>query len=176
MSGFTDAFYKDATARFKEKVIASPPSCASAPLPPAHAADGRDLASDYITGESPSTWFEASEVWEIRGAELTARSASSRPILVNVLQSRPHGGSGGGARRERACPSLSTVPADPTRQIDGGGFNLRTVREPLPLLTSHCLKVLDLFRSQANRLAPRQAANEANKDANIEDVESCNSD
>jgi len=53
MSGFTDAFYKAATARLGAKTIASPPSY-------------------YVTGESPSVWFEADEVWEIRGAELTA--------------------------------------------------------------------------------------------------------
>jgi len=53
MSGFSDAFYKEATARFQKKILASPPPY-------------------YMTGESCSVWFEASEVWEIRGAELTA--------------------------------------------------------------------------------------------------------
>ncbi|KAA6428449.1 MAG: DNA ligase [Trebouxia sp. A1-2] len=52
MSGFTDAFYADATTRFKATAIP-----AKKPY--------------YRTNESPDVWFEPTEVWEIRGADLT---------------------------------------------------------------------------------------------------------
>ncbi|DBB01067.1 hypothetical protein WJX77_004280 [Trebouxia sp. C0004] len=52
MSGFTDAFYADATTRFKATTIPA-------------------KKSYYRTDESPDVWFEPSEVWEIRGADLT---------------------------------------------------------------------------------------------------------
>ncbi|GMH43726.1 hypothetical protein BSKO_11648 [Bryopsis sp. KO-2023] len=52
MSGFSDAFYEEATARLSEKAIPGPKSY-------------------YRTQEQPSTWFEPSEVWEIKGADLT---------------------------------------------------------------------------------------------------------
>ena len=51
MSGFTDDFYKAATERLGARVVGAPPSY-------------------YVTGERPSVWFVAEEVWEIRGAEL----------------------------------------------------------------------------------------------------------
>lgn len=52
MSGFTDEFYKAATARLKETIIPN-------------------KKSYYVTHESPDVWFNATEVWEIRGADLT---------------------------------------------------------------------------------------------------------
>ena len=52
MSGFTDDFYKAATARLKETIIPT-------------------KKSYYVTHESPDVWFNATEVWEIRGADLT---------------------------------------------------------------------------------------------------------
>ena len=52
MSGFTDEFYKAATERLGARVVGAPPSY-------------------YVTGERPSVWFVAEEVWEIRGAELS---------------------------------------------------------------------------------------------------------
>ena len=50
LSGFSDEFYKKITSSMK--VLPSRPSY-------------------YETGESPSVWFEASEVWEIVGADFT---------------------------------------------------------------------------------------------------------
>ena len=70
MSGFTDAFYQDATQRLRAKTITAPPSY-------------------YVTGESPSVWFDSGEVWEIRGAELTASPVS---ILHTATCSRVRGG------------------------------------------------------------------------------------
>ncbi|KAK9793179.1 hypothetical protein WJX73_007861 [Symbiochloris irregularis] len=52
MSGFTDAFYQQATARLKERQLPGPKPY-------------------YTTGERPDVWFEPGEVWEIRGADLT---------------------------------------------------------------------------------------------------------
>ncbi|KAK9829240.1 hypothetical protein WJX72_004715 [[Myrmecia] bisecta] len=52
MSGFTDAFYTEATARMKARQLAGPKPY-------------------YRTDECPDVWFEAAEVWEIRGADLT---------------------------------------------------------------------------------------------------------
>eukprot|EP00884_Botryococcus_braunii_P017318 jgi/Botrbrau1/426/Bobra.110_2s0076.1 len=52
MSGFTDAFYTAATERLgARKIPARKPY--------------------YVTAESPDVWFEPSEVWELRGADLT---------------------------------------------------------------------------------------------------------
>jgi hypothetical protein len=45
-SGFTDSFYKEASARLMKTVVASRPSY-------------------YITAESPQYWFQANEVWEV---------------------------------------------------------------------------------------------------------------
>ncbi|PSC70071.1 DNA ligase [Micractinium conductrix] len=52
MSGFSDAFYREATERLGATVIEGP-------------------RQYYRTGEQPSVWFDAQEVWEIRGADLT---------------------------------------------------------------------------------------------------------
>ncbi|KAK9865080.1 hypothetical protein WJX84_011403 [Apatococcus fuscideae] len=52
MSGFTDVFYAEATARFKAQQLP-------------------ERKPYYVTAESPSVWFEPTEVWEIRGADLT---------------------------------------------------------------------------------------------------------
>eukprot|EP00803_Ostreobium_quekettii_P008788 evm.model.scf_1474EXC.2 EVM.evm.TU.scf_1474EXC.2 scf_1474EXC:16266-31624(-) len=52
MSGFSDAFYTEATRRLTGTI---------APRRKAY----------YNTGESPSVWFEPTEVWEVRGADLT---------------------------------------------------------------------------------------------------------
>lgn len=52
MSGYTDAFYAEATTRFKEVALPGKPSY-------------------YRTDESPDFWFPPTEVWEIRGADLT---------------------------------------------------------------------------------------------------------
>lgn len=51
MSGFTDEFYKEKTKFYEEKKIAPQPM--------------------MVRGEAPSVWFQPSEVWEVRGAELT---------------------------------------------------------------------------------------------------------
>jgi len=52
MSGFSDVFYQEATARLSKS---------SLPKKPHH----------YRTMEEPSIWFDASEVLEVRGAELS---------------------------------------------------------------------------------------------------------
>lgn len=52
MSGFSDEFYAAATARLSATIIPGPKPY-------------------YNTGESPSVWFEPTEVWEIRGADLS---------------------------------------------------------------------------------------------------------
>ena len=52
ISGFSDAFYKEKTAFYKKRIVPSPPGVG-------------------VRGETPSVWFQPSEVWEIRGAELT---------------------------------------------------------------------------------------------------------
>ena len=52
MSGFSDEFYRKATARLKETVVPKKP-----------------LIVDTL--ETPDVWFEPKEVWEIRGADLT---------------------------------------------------------------------------------------------------------
>eukprot|EP00899_Mesostigma_viride_P009391 jgi/Mesvir1/18453/Mv14307-RA.1 len=52
MSGFSDAFYKEATAFYKERIVPARKS--------------------YVrTGEDCAVWFEPCQVWEIRGADLT---------------------------------------------------------------------------------------------------------
>ncbi|CAN0439861.1 unnamed protein product, partial [Phaeothamnion confervicola] len=52
MSGFSDAFYKEMKEFYEDKIVETP--------------------KPYIrTGESCAVWFEPTEVWEIRGAELT---------------------------------------------------------------------------------------------------------
>ena len=51
MSGFTDEFYRDATARLSKTVVEAKPF-------------------DYDTVETPPVWFETQEIWEIRGADL----------------------------------------------------------------------------------------------------------
>mmetsp|Transcript_20413 Transcript_20413/g.30552 ORF Transcript_20413/g.30552 Transcript_20413/m.30552 type:complete len:587 (-) Transcript_20413:119-1879(-) len=51
ISGFTDDFYKSKTEFFKKNII--------------------EANSTSLIGEAPSLWFKPSEVWEIRGAELT---------------------------------------------------------------------------------------------------------
>lgn len=53
MSGFSDAFYTASKERFSSKHLLSGPK------------------PYYNTGESPDVWFEAVEVWEIRGADIT---------------------------------------------------------------------------------------------------------
>ncbi|KAL6766970.1 LIG6 [Auxenochlorella protothecoides x Auxenochlorella symbiontica] len=57
MSGFSDAFYREATERLKATEI---------PGPKAY----------YDTSESPDMWFEPREVWEIRGADLSLSPVS----------------------------------------------------------------------------------------------------
>jgi DNA ligase-1 len=52
MSGFSDEFYAAATARLGATAIPAPKPY-------------------YATGERPSVWFEPTEVWEVRGAELS---------------------------------------------------------------------------------------------------------
>jgi DNA ligase-1 len=52
MSGFSDGFYEAATARLGATAIPGPKPY-------------------YATGERPSVWFEPTEVWEVRGADLS---------------------------------------------------------------------------------------------------------
>ena len=52
MSGFSDEFYRETTARLQNSVI---------PVKRPY----------YVTQEHPDVWFDACEVWEIRGADLT---------------------------------------------------------------------------------------------------------
>jgi ATP-dependent DNA ligase len=52
MSGFSDVFYRVATARLREAEIPGP-------------------RLDYRTGERPDVWLDAREVWEIRGADVS---------------------------------------------------------------------------------------------------------
>jgi DNA ligase-1 len=113
MSGFTDAFYKAATARLGAKTIVTPPSY-------------------YVTGESPSVWFEADEVWEIRGAELTAS-----PVHM------AGGGRGGTGGRGLALrfPRFLSIREDK---------NVEDATNP-----DH---VLSLFHKQSNRSAPTPQA------------------
>lgn len=56
MSGFTDAFYRDATAMFMRPDVLMTE------------AEARRM---YDTGESPPLWFRPLEVWEIKGADFT---------------------------------------------------------------------------------------------------------
>ena len=51
MSGFSNEFYREATARLSKCVVDAKPF-------------------DYDTAESPPVWFETDEIWEIRGADL----------------------------------------------------------------------------------------------------------
>lgn len=96
MSGFSDAFYKEATARFQKKSLPSAPSY-------------------YVTGEQCSVWFEADEVWEIRGAELTIS-----PVHAAAAGEVAAGGGRGLAlrfprflrRREDKALEDATSPAD----------------------------------------------------------------
>jgi len=98
MSGFTDAFYAAATERLMVRSGAkSLPACcrlarpAAAHTPASRAHDimssaqqpagGAALVAQatripgpkayYVTNEQPSVWFEPTEVWELRGADLT---------------------------------------------------------------------------------------------------------
>jgi len=52
LSGFSDEFYKKITKEYGERLLPTKPPY-------------------YCTGESASVWFEASEVWEVRGADFT---------------------------------------------------------------------------------------------------------
>ncbi len=52
MSGFTDAFYVAAKERLSATIIPGPKPY-------------------FSTNESPSVWFEPTEVWEVRGADLS---------------------------------------------------------------------------------------------------------
>jgi ATP-dependent DNA ligase I len=51
MSGFSDEFYEAATARLKERIVTQ-------------------KKPYYNTNESCAVWFDATEVWEVRGADL----------------------------------------------------------------------------------------------------------
>jgi ATP dependent DNA ligase C terminal region len=66
MSGFSDAFYKASKERLDARGLL--------PKAPPY----------YNTGERPDVWFEAAEVWEIRGADLTIspvhRAATGRLV------------------------------------------------------------------------------------------------
>lgn len=52
LSGFSDAFYTAATERLRATAIEGPKPY-------------------YNTSERPDVWFEPTEVWELRGADLT---------------------------------------------------------------------------------------------------------
>lgn len=52
MSGFSDEFYAAAKERLSATIIPGPKPY-------------------FSTGESPSVWFEPTEVWEVRGADLS---------------------------------------------------------------------------------------------------------
>lgn len=52
MSGFSDEFYKSKFEFYSQKTLEERPE-------------------NVVTGENPPYWFEPSEVWEIRGADLT---------------------------------------------------------------------------------------------------------
>ena len=56
MSGFSDEFYREATAFY---------SC------PEHQSAGKKAYYTAAPGMTPSVWFEPLEVWEIRGADMT---------------------------------------------------------------------------------------------------------
>ncbi|CAG9464257.1 unnamed protein product [Pedinophyceae sp. YPF-701] len=75
MSGFSDAFYQEATARLLAKAVEVPPPY-------------------YRTGESPAVWFGGElEVWEITGADL-----SISPVH-RAAEGRVAGAAGGVALR-----------------------------------------------------------------------------
>jgi len=52
MSGFTDSFYEDKRQKMSQYLVEEKPH-------------------DVSTDETPPFWFTPSEVWEIRGADLT---------------------------------------------------------------------------------------------------------
>jgi len=60
-SGFSDAFYKDLTLRYSENAD----DCSSRPL-----------GDCEIGGFKPDVYFRPSEVWEIRGADVTLSPVS----------------------------------------------------------------------------------------------------
>ncbi|KAL4435464.1 hypothetical protein ABPG77_006226 [Micractinium sp. CCAP 211/92] len=76
MSGFSDQFYKDSLERLSKTVIPGPKPY-------------------YRTDERPSVWFEAREVWEIRGADLTISPVHKAAV------GRVHEGRGIGLRFPR---------------------------------------------------------------------------
>eukprot|EP00892_Ulva_mutabilis_P010605 jgi/Ulvmu1/7917/UM004_0149.1 len=69
MSGFSDAFYTAAKERFDSKHLIPGPK------------------PYYNTGESPNVWFDAAEVWEIRGADITL-SPIHKAAVGKVHESR----------------------------------------------------------------------------------------
>ena len=68
LSGFSNEFYTEATARLSERVVEAKPF-------------------DYDTAETPPVWFETNEVWEIRGADLQL-SPVHRAAAGSVDESR----------------------------------------------------------------------------------------
>ena len=68
LSGFSNEFYKEATARLSKSVVDAKPF-------------------DYDTAESPPVWFETNELWEIRGADLQL-SPVHRAAIGSVDDSR----------------------------------------------------------------------------------------
>ena len=77
MSGFTDEFYKASTARLKETIIPT-------------------KRPYYVTQESPDVWFDAKEVWEVRGAEI-----SLSPVHKAAIGKIPGSERGAGLRFPR---------------------------------------------------------------------------
>ncbi|KAK8861449.1 hypothetical protein IAR55_002268 [Kwoniella newhampshirensis] len=59
ISGFTDAFYKDLIKRYPPEGM------------PEHCSKTTTLGYYETNGLRPNVWFEPSEVWEIRGADIT---------------------------------------------------------------------------------------------------------
>lgn len=69
MSGFSDSFYKEKTEQFLEE--------SDRPLERPH---------NYATPERASYWFHPTEVWEIRGAELTSSPRHQAGIGLIPMQ------------------------------------------------------------------------------------------
>ncbi|KAL4419767.1 hypothetical protein ABPG75_006865 [Micractinium tetrahymenae] len=76
MSGFSDQFYRDSLERLQKTAIPGPKPY-------------------YRTDERPSVWFDAREVWEIRGADLTISPVHKAAV------GRVHEGRGIGLRFPR---------------------------------------------------------------------------
>lgn len=120
MSGFSDQFYRDSLERLQRTVIPGPKPY-------------------YRTDERPSVWFDAREVWEIRGADLTLSPVHKAAV------GRVHEGRGIGLRfprflrirEDKAVEDATTAEQvaqmfhAQTRKADTAGQRLAAKQQPL---------------------------------------------